>query len=260
MSSIIRAWYVFVALGLATFLLTAFVGRVPTDLTAAVALPHDLLHRAGVNLKLTLQSAVDRRDFRSELARLQEELALTEQARRDLELQLGRLEQAVTVATTQAPAVVAVVPVVGGDAGPEIARLRVGMGSSSGLQSNMPVTVPAGLVGIVTEVAPWSAVVTTVLDPQSRVGVTVRGKGGQGIAVGEVGSLVRVTRFIVDDPVEVGDVVETSSFGGLFPAGLRVGVVREVLPPDPNELRRSFLVEPGVDLATLQDVVVLAPQ
>lgn len=260
MSSIIRAWYVFVALGLATFLLTAFVGRVPTDLTAAVALPHDLLHRAGVNLKLTLQGAVDRRDFRSELARLQEELALTEQARRDLELQLGRLEQAVTVATTQAPAVVAVAPVVGGDAGPEIARLRVGMGSSSGLQSNMPVTVPAGLVGIVTEVAPWSAVVTTVLDPQSRVGVTVRGKGGQGIAVGEVGSLVRVTRFIVDDPVEVGDVVETSSFGGLFPAGLRVGVVREVLPPDPNELRRSFLVEPGVDLATLQDVVVLAPQ
>ena len=94
MSSVIRAWYVFVLLGLVTFLLTAFVGRVPADLTAAVALPHDLLHRAGVNLKLTLQSAVDRRDLRGEVARLQEELALTEQARRDLELQLGLLQQA----------------------------------------------------------------------------------------------------------------------------------------------------------------------
>lgn len=260
MSSTIRAWYVFVALGLVTFLLTAFVGRVPVDFTAAVALPHDLLHRAGTNLQLTLQSAVDRRDLRSEVARLQEQLALTEQARRDLELQLERFEQAVTVATTQAPAVVAVAPVVGGDAGAEIARLRLGLGSSSGLQRNMPVTVPEGLVGIVTEVASWSSVVTTVLDPQSRVGVSVRGKGGQGIAVGEVGGLVRVTRFIVDDPVAVGDVVETSSFGGLFPAGLLVGVVQEVLPPDPNELRRSFIVKPGVDLATLQDVVVLAPQ
>src|SRR5690606_39467768 len=86
LSSVIRAWYVFVALGLATFLLTAFVGRVPTDLTAAVALPHDLLHRAGVNLKLTLQSAVDRRDLRGEVARLQEQLALTEQDRKSTRL------------------------------------------------------------------------------------------------------------------------------------------------------------------------------
>jgi rod shape-determining protein MreC len=102
--------------------------------------------------------------------------------------------------------------------------------------------------------------VTTVLDPQSRVGVSVRGKGGQGIAVGEVGGLLRVTRFILDEPVEVGDVVETSSFGGLFPTGMLVGVVQEVLPPDPNELRRSFIVRPGVDLAILRDVTVLAPQ
>lgn len=256
----LRAWYVFVALGLATFLLTAFVGRVPADLTAAVALPHELLHRAGVNVQLTLQSAVDRRDLRDEVARLQEELALTEQARRELEMELERLEQAVTVATVQAPAVVGVAPVTGGDAGPEVARLRIGLGAAAGVQRNMPVTVPAGLVGIVTDVASRSAVVTSILDPQSRVGVSVRGKGGQGIAVGEASGLVRVTRFIVDEPVEVGDRVETSSYGGLFPAGILVGVVEEVLPPDPNELRRSFLVRPGVDLATLRDVVLLAPQ
>lgn len=54
--------------------------------------------------------------------------------------------------------------------------------------------------------------------------------------------------------------VETSSFGGLFPAGILVGVVQEVLPPDPNDLRRSFLIRPGVEMATLREVVVLAPQ
>jgi len=36
--------------------------------------------------------------------------------------------------------------------------------------------------------------------------------------------------------------------------------VQEVQPPDPNELRRSFLVRPSVDLATLREVVLLAPQ
>lgn len=260
MSSLLRAWYVFVALGLVTFLLTAFVGRLPADLSAAVALPHELLHRTGVNVQLTLQSAVDRRDLRAEVARLEEQLAITEQARADLALEVGRLRDAVQVQTVQAPTVLAVAPVVGSDAGAEVSRLRIGLGSAAGLQRNMPVTVPAGLVGIVTEVTARSAVVTTVLDPQSRVGVSVRGKGGQGIAVGEVGGLLRVTRFILDEPVEVGDVVETSSFGGLFPTGVLVGVVQEVLPPDPNELRRSFIVRPGVDLALLRDVTVLAPQ
>lgn len=260
MSSLLRAWYITLALGLATFLVVAFVGRVPTDLTAAVALPHELLHRAGVNLRLTLASAVDRRELRDELARLQQRLDTVENERRQLELELERLNEVLVVRSAQAPAVWATAPVVGGDAGPDVSRLRVGLGTDAGVQRNMPVAVPAGLVGIVTEVASGSAVVRTVLDPQSRVGVTVRGRGGQGIAVGEVGGLVRVTRFIVDDPVTVGDVVETSSFGGLFPAGLLVGVVEQVLPPDPNELRRSFLVRPGVDLATVRDVVLLSAQ
>lgn len=256
----LRAWYVFIALGLATFLLAAFVGRVPVELSAAVALPHELLHRAGVNVRLTLESAVDRRELRREVAELQEALGVTEHERRELQIELERLREALAVRTEQAPAVVAVAPVTGGDAGPEVARLRVGLGSEAGILRNMPVTVSAGLVGMVTEVTQRGAVVTTVLDPQSRVGVTVRGKGGQGVAVGEVGGLIRVTRFIMDQPVEVGDVVETSTYGGLFPSGIFVGVVEEVTPQDPNELRRSFLARPRVEFATLRDVVVLAPQ
>jgi len=166
----------------------------------------------------------------------------------------------VTVAQVQSPGVLAVAPVVGSDGGAALARLRIGLGADAGVGRNMPVTVPAGLVGIVTDVARASAVVRTVVDPQSRVGVTVRGKGGQGVAIGEVGGLVRVSRFMLDQPVAVGDVVETSSYGGLFPAGVSVGEVVEVLPPDPNDLRRTFIVRPSVELATLQQVTLLTPQ
>jgi rod shape-determining protein MreC len=123
----------------------------------------------------------------------------------------------------------------------------------------MPATATEGLVGLVIDVTAGSAVVRTVLDPQSRVGVTVRGKGGQGVAVGDLGGRLRVDRFVADGPVAIGDVVETSAVGGLFPRGLNVGVVVEVLPQDPNELRRSFLVAPAVDLSTLLDVVLIAP-
>jgi len=71
---------------------------------------------------------------------------------------------------------------------------------------------------------------------------------------------VRVTGFLEVEPVVVGDLIETSSRGGLFPQGVLVGVVEEVLPPDPNELRRAYIVRPAVDIATLREVVLLAPQ
>ena len=46
----------------------------------------------------------------------------------------------------------------------------------------------------------------------------------------------------------------------MVPRLVLVGVVEEVLPPDPNELRRTFIVRPAVELATLREVVLLAPQ
>lgn len=260
MSSLLRAWYAFLALCLATVAITAFVGRVPAELTATVALPHDLLKRAGTNLRLTMESLTDRRDLRAEVAELTTSVAELEQERRFLELEVQRLEQVLDVRRMQSPGVVATAPVIGGGVGPDISRLIIGLGSSSGVHVGMPVTVPQGLVGIITEVTPTTAVVRTVVDPQSRVGVSVRDRGGQGVAVGDVADLLRVTRFIQSGEVQVGDEVETSSYGGLFPIGVLVGVVQEVLPDDPNDLRRTFLVRPSVDLATLREVVLLAPQ
>ncbi len=260
MSSLLRAWYVLLALGLLTFVITAFVGRVPADLTASVALPHDLLYRSGLNVRATLQSLADRSDLRHEVSALQQRVAGLQQTNRDLQLKLDRLQEVLAVRQEQSPGVVTTAPVIGGSSGPAFARLDLSKGTQDGVLLNMPVTVPEGLVGIVTDVSPHDAVVRTVLDPQSRVGVTVRDRGGQGIAVGEVGGRIRVTDFIADKPVEVGDKVETSSYGGLFPNGVLVGTVEQVLPPNPNELRRSFIVQPAVDLSTLSEVVLLAPQ
>jgi len=260
LSSFFRAWYVFLALGLATFVATAFVGRAPTLLSAAVAMPHQMPHRLGVNARETLASLTDRRALREENAALREALDAERAHARELELETARLREVLAIRDDQSPGVVTTAPVVGGSSGLTVERLVLGAGPGDGVVPNMPVTVPAGLVGIVTDAAAGRTVVRTILDPESRVGVSVRDKGGQGVAVGEVGGRVRVVRFVQSEPVEVGDVVETSSYGGLFPRGVRVGVVTEVLPPDPNDLRRSFLVEPAVDLSTLLQVALIAPQ
>ena len=120
--------------------------------------------------------------------------------------------------------------------------------------------IPQGLVGRVVETSAGSAVVRTVLDPQSRVGITGRGRGGQGIAMGLPDGNIRVADFIEVDEVRVGDLVETNSIGGLYPRGVLVGTVVEVPLRDPNGLRRTFTVEPAVELSTLLEVALISPQ
>jgi rod shape-determining protein MreC len=260
LSSFFRAWYVFVALGMLTFVFTAFVGTLPSAVSSAVALPHDLLHVMGGNLRATGEALVDRRALRDEIVRLQRSVADEHEAARQLELRVQELETLLDARRRQSPAAVLIAPVVGRSSGAAADTLTVAAGRRDGVVRGMPVTVAEGLVGIVVDVTERRAIVRTLLDPQSRVGISVRDAGGQGVAVGDLGGRVRVDRFIPDAPVEVGAIVETSSFGGLFPRGLLVGRVEEVLPQDPNELRRSFRVVPAVDFATLTDVVLFTPE
>lgn len=258
MRSLLHAWYAFLALGVVTFLLTAFVGRVPTSLSATVALPHQMPYQMGVNVRESWQSLIDRRDHQEEIELLQRSLADSEQERRFLETEIGRLEDLLLVRSSQSADAMTTASVTGGVSAGDFSRFVINKGARDGIEVDMPVSVPSGLVGIVMDVSQTQSIVRTAVDPQARVGVTVRGKGGQGIAAGELGNLIRVSRFYVDDPVEVGDIIETASYGGLFPSGIVIGVVEEVIPADPNDFRRSFIVRPAVNFATLREVVILA--
>lgn len=260
MSSLLKAWYIFLALSLLTFALTAFVGRAPFALSSAVALPHNLFFEAASNLRETFVSMAKRRDFQAQVARLEERVNELQAENRQLELELERFSQALQVIESQSPGVVMTASVVGVDSSPLISRITLGAGSADGVTENMPVTIPEGLVGLVTAVSEHKASVRAITDPESRVGVTVRGRGGQGIALGELGGRVRVADYYEDGPIEVGDVVETSSRGGLFPTGILVGTVIEVLPKDPNSLRIEFLVQPAVEIPSLLEVALIEPR
>lgn len=259
MSSLLRAWYVFLALGLVTFTFTAFIGRVPYALTSAVAPPTQLFYRVGVSLRDAGESVLDRRDLRRENAVLETRLAEAETAKRRLEIDVERFQELLNVRETQSPGAALSAPVLEVSPSSLLRRVTLAKGSTSGVKANMPVTTAAGLVGIVTDVTARRASVRALTDPESAVGVTVRGRGGQGIAVGIPGGLVRVEDFKEDEPVAVGDIVETNSRGGLFPRGVTVGTVVEVPPKNRNDLRVQFTVRPAVDATLLTDVVLLEP-
>jgi rod shape-determining protein MreC len=260
LSSLLRAWYVFLALGFLTFILTAFLGQVPFRLSSGVAIPTQLFFRVASNIRDTAIRAADRREMMAENETLKNQMGTLATTNRELEIELERLQQLLNVRETQSPGAFLTAPVTGISSSPVQRQLTIGRGSDSGVTKNTPVTVPAGLVGIVTDVTARSAVVRTIADPESKVGVSVRERGGQGIAVGEPGGSVRIINFIEDETIEVGDIVETSSRGGLFPRGIMLGKVIKVPKRDPNDLRIEFVVEPAAEVTTLSEVTLIEPQ
>ena len=259
MSERLRAWYLLLVLGVLTLLLLSFLGRVPAEVSSAVALPQRLVYTAGSNLRTFLERGRARQDLHAEVARLSRLLAAAEAENRQLSLSDDRLRETLRLRAVQSPGVVLSAPVVSVDVSAVGATLELGLVSAAGVVPDMPVTVGDGLVGLVTEVAPRSAWVRTVLDPSSSVGVSVQGRGGQGIAVGQVGGLLRVRGYAEVRPVRPGDIVETSSRGGLFPRGIPVGRVVRVLPKAPNALYRDLLIRPGAQIGRLLEVSLIRP-
>lgn len=250
-----RAWYLLLALGFLTLLLLSFLGRAPASLSSAVALPHRLVYTASTNLRGFLEGGRERRVLLDEVFRLDGELAAARARVRDLELENARYAQTLELRASQSPGVVLSAPVVSASVSPVGGGLELGLGRAAGVLRDMPVTVADGLVGVVSRVGERSAWVTTVLDPALSVGVSVRGRGGQG----EAGGVLRVSGYVEAAPLALGDTVETSSRGGLFPRGITVGQVAHVFPQGANALQREFLVRPSVNLDNLLEVALIRP-
>lgn len=146
-------------------------------------------------------------------------------------------------------------------------RLRLGKGTTAGIALNAPVLSTEGLVGHVVEVTETTADVLLVSDPNSHVACAVADTTGQrrhGILTGSGAAfpgagaaiplrLDYLDRQFVPPP---GALVETSGLGGIYPAGLAVGRVRDV-SLDSSGLYARALVDPAVPLRELRTAYVL---
>jgi len=136
-------------------------------------------------------------------------------------------------------------------------RIAINRGTSDGILKGMIVLTRQGsLVGRVSEALNNVAWVTLITDPSSAVSGQIQASRVQGVVVGSTdGSL---TLEFVEETADVkeGDLVLTSSLGGLYPAGEVIGQVVAVSPAA-QELFQSVRVEPLADLTRLESVLVL---
>lgn len=148
--------------------------------------------------------------------------------------------------------------VVARDYGNWYSTIIIDKGSKHGIHKDMAVSNFQGLVGRVINVTPNSAEVLLIVDSQSAVGALVQTTRVPGVveAATDGNHKLQMVHIPHDAPLPEGGVIITSGLGQIFPKGLRVGYIREVIPA-PNGLVKKALVEPFVDFDSLEEVLVI---
>jgi rod shape-determining protein MreC len=183
--------------------------------------------------------------------RLQEQRALASRAER-LQAALNLRE------STMLPTLAA--EVIAGNPNPGLMTVTVNRGSADGVQADMAVIAPKGVVGrVVGPVAPHAARVQLIIDRNAAVGAVSERTRAGGMAVGVDGDPplgMELVSNLAD--VAPGDVIVASGVDGIYPRGFTIGTV-EKSARGPS-LHRLIALRPAVDFSSLEDVlIVLVP-
>lgn len=140
--------------------------------------------------------------------------------------------------------------------------ITINRGSSSGIETNMPVVTGGGIVGRVITVSPWASQVMLITDEKAGAGAVV-GQLGQSGALGSVkgradlGVALIEMRYVSGlEKVELGDSVMTTGQDGIYPPGLNVGKVVDVKNGTATQAHQIY-IQPGARLDHLEEVAVL---
>ena len=138
--------------------------------------------------------------------------------------------------------------------------IEINKGSMSGLSEGNAVITSDGVVGKITETGPNYSIVTTILDSSSAVGIRVSRTGGSGLVEGDselaANNQCKLSFLDRSTPIIVGDVVETSGSGGIYPPGFIIGSIISVSADSTGNLKYA-VIDPAVDFGNLHEVLVI---
>lgn len=138
--------------------------------------------------------------------------------------------------------------------------LELNKGTLAGVEKGNTVIVKSGVVGTVTETGPNWSLVETIINPSSATGIKVARTGDIGVVEGdsELCRKIYCKLTFVDKgaSIIVGDILETSGSGGIYPPGLNIGKIREIYADNMGTLNYA-IVEPETDFKNLHEVLII---
>jgi rod shape-determining protein MreC len=213
---------------------------------------------------LRLHSMDDLIEAGRDLARLNASYSLSVQQNSELQSQVARLESLLKLPSysnyRSEPARVA-----RRDFSGWWQRMTIRKGRNFGLTVGAPVVYTGGVVGRVTEVHAYTAVVELISNPGVRIAGFIEGddrpisfQGGDNPSFGPPKGTIEFVPLDIFASATSPKRLVTSGLGGVFPPGLTLGTVVKV-EPSPDGLFKSGDVQLDPKLSSVTEVTVLVP-
>ena len=205
------------------------------------------------NYLLIVNTSKENNVLKKQISRLESDLTTMEEVRKE-NLRLKRLMNYSDEMSHQR----VMAQVVGWDSANEFKVIRLNKGKNHGIKTMAPVITDHGLVGYVYRVTDNYADVLTILDQNNRVDVMVERTRTHGIVEGVFNFKCALKYIMRNEPVEVGDKLITAGVGGIYPKGVKVGMITDITKENFG-MTLSIEVVPSVDFDKLEEVLILIP-
>lgn len=200
----------------------------------------NLVSVAGENVRLRMQ--------------LNKALARANQCR-ELELSNQRLRRLLDF-SRQVPGRAVAAEIIGRDPSPWFEHIVINKGRAAGIEKGFAVVVPEGIVGQVVEVSPFYSKVMLIIDQSSGVDALIQDSRARGIVKGRSARDCVFEYVLRKHAVEPGAAVVSSGLDGVFPKGLRIGRVSQVVERG-SGIFQDISVSPYVHFESLEEVLVI---
>lgn len=136
--------------------------------------------------------------------------------------------------------------------------LILNVGTRDGITENMTVIADKGLVGHVISVSESTCKVQVIIDSASTVSCSISTTQESIICKGTLDNdqVLRASYIPTGAELIQGDTVQTSGVGGIYPKGILIGTIKEIITTR-NVTDRYAIVEPAVDFSKIDTVLLI---
>ena len=146
----------------------------------------------------------------------------------NLQLQVERLESLLGTTGKITNQTVQIATVVFYSSNPLSQFLTLNKGSLDNVKVHQTVIDSQGIMGQIIETTPTTSRVLLITDPDHQIPVRIQRTGQRGILNGTGHDNAQLSFIPVNSEVKVGDVIESSGLGGLFPSGYPVAKITQI--------------------------------
>lgn len=200
-------------------------------------------------------------ELKSENAKLKTQLIENTISKDNLK-QLQALQKSLKFVTDKNSSSYVSADIVAKNSGNYYKTFTISAGSAQGVKSDSIVVNGEGLVGRVYEISKNYCKAISLLDNRTPISFEIVGRNNdtgmimQDTKVVQISdkSLVKGYMFDANSPVKVGEMITTSGLG-LYPSGIPIGKIEQVIPDEKNILK-YVVVRPFVDFTNLNKVMI----